>query len=103
MPKNTISITTLKRNIPKEAHDYYIRHQTHWLIQELAKQRNRKIGPYLDELIEQVARLQLPPQEVERIIALGQQEEERRRQEAEDKHDELLAKRQQQKQKAVNQ
>lgn len=97
MPRKTIGLTTLRKNIVRESHPYFVRHKTHRLIQQLAEKENRSTGAFLDELIEQIARKRLPAEVVEQTTIEGSQEEQRRRQEAEAQQPELLAKRQQQK------
>ena len=98
MPRKPgVGLTTLKKNIVRESHPYFVRQKTHRFIQRLAEQDERTVGTFLDVLIEQVARLRLPAQEVEQIIEEAAREEERRRQEAEAQRDELLRKRQERK------
>jgi hypothetical protein len=94
MPKKDAGLTTLRKNIERDSHQYFIRHKTHLLIQKLADVDARRVGGFLDVLIEDIARERLSQEEIARIEQEGMAIETQRRQEAEDNQEELLQKHQ---------
>ena len=83
MPKKGVGPSTVKKNIHRESNHYFVKHETHRFIQELAKEDERTIGTYLDRLVEREARKVLPPDRVEAILAESRAKETERRTQAE--------------------
>jgi hypothetical protein len=86
-------LTTLRKNIERESHAYFLKHKTHKFIARLAELDNRSAGAFIDVLVEDAARSRLSATEFKQLAAAGDQIEETRRQEAAAQEEELREKR----------
>ena len=90
----TVGLSTLRKNIERESHAYFLKHKTHKYIAKLAALENRSAGAFLDVLVEEAARRRLSPGEFAQLERAGDELEQMRREEAAEKEPELVAKRQ---------